>query len=131
MSSQETTRMINPNLLVVFDLIRHAVEKAAERADVAIPAEHKAEVAAEVVREAQDLPEARALERAATPKPKWQSRGMIGALVSGLAGIAGAFGFVLAPEEVDALVGLVANAVVVVGAVMAWIGRKNAARPVA
>jgi hypothetical protein len=56
---------------------------------------------------------------------------MIGALVSGLAGVAGAFGFVLAPEEVDALVGLVANGIVVAGAVTAWIGRKNATRPVA
>ena len=55
---------------------------------------------------------------------------MIGALVAGLAGIAGAFGFVLAPEEVDAIVGLITNVIVVIGAVMAWIGRKNATQPI-
>jgi hypothetical protein len=56
---------------------------------------------------------------------------MIGALVAGLAGVAGAFGFALAPEEIDAIVGLVSNGIVVAGAVMAWIGRKNATRPIA
>ena len=32
---------------------------------------------------------ARELEQAAAPKPMWRSRGMIGSLVAGLAGIAG------------------------------------------
>lgn len=117
--------------LVVVDLIRRAVETAAEQPDVEIPAERKEEVAAAVVREARKLPELRTIEQASNPKPKWQSRGMIGALVSGIAAIAGAFGLVLAPEEVDAVVGLVSNAVVVAGAVTAWIGRKNATQPIA
>jgi hypothetical protein len=56
---------------------------------------------------------------------------MIGALVAGIAGIAGAFGFMLAPEEIDAAVGLISNGIVVAGAIMAWIGRKNATQPIA
>jgi lysozyme len=128
----EDIPMINPNLpLVVVDLIRRAVESAVERPDAGIPAEHKTKIVDGVVREAKTLPELRTIEQAVVPKSKWQSKGMIGALVSGLAGIAGAFGFVLAPEEVDAVVGIVSNTVVVVGAVMAWIGRKNATQPVA
>ncbi len=131
-SHKETIPMLNPTIpLVISDLIRRAVERAADRPDVDIPQSQKEIVAAEVVREAQRLPELRAIEEAATRKSKWRSKGMIGALVSGLAAIAGAFGFVLAPEEVDAVVGLVSNAIVVAGAVMAWIGRKNATQPVA
>jgi len=83
------------------------------------------------VREAPNLPEAQKLEDSAAPKSKWQSRGMIGALVAGAAGIAGAFGFVLAPEEIDAVVGLSSNAIAVGGAVLAWIGRKNATQRIA
>ncbi len=112
-------------------LIRRALERAAERPDVDIPAGQKEIIATEVVREAQNLPELREIEQAATPKSRWQSKGMIGALVSGLAGVAGAFGFVVAPEEVDAVIGLISNAIVVAGAVMAWVGRKNATQPVA
>ena len=124
--------MLNPTLpLAIFDLIRRAVEKAAERPEVDIPAEQKEVIATQVVREARKLPESRAIEEAATPKSSWQSRGMMGALVAGLAGIAGAFGFVLAPEEVDAIVGLISNGIAVAGAVMAWIGRKNATQPIA
>jgi hypothetical protein len=37
----------------------------------------------------------------------------------------------VAPEEVDAVIGLISNAIVVAGAVMAWVGRKNATQPVA
>ena len=128
----ENANMLNPTLpLAIFDLIRRAVENAAERPEVDIPAEQKETVAAQVVREARKLPEMQDLEQAAAPKSKWQSKGMIGALVAGFAGIAGAFGFVLAPEEVDAIVGLIANSIVVAGAVMAWIGRKNATQPIA
>jgi hypothetical protein len=80
--------MLNPMLpLAISELIRRAVERAAERADVAIPAGQKEIVATQVVREAQSLPELREIERAAAPKSRWRSRGMIGALVSGLAGI--------------------------------------------
>jgi lysozyme len=128
----EAIPMLNPMLpLAISDLIRRAVEQAAERPDVDIPAGQKEIIAAEVVREAQNLPELRRIEQAATPKSRWRSKGMIGALVSGLAGIAGAFGFALAPEEVDAVIGLISNAIVVAGAVMAWFGRKNATQPVA
>ena len=124
--------MLNASLpFAVFELIRRAVESAAERPEVDIPSDRKDVVAAQVIREARKLPEVRDLEQAATPKSRWQSRGMIGALVAGFAGVAGAFGFVLAPEEIDAIVGLIANAIVVVGAVMAWIGRKNANQPIA
>ena len=124
--------MLNPAIpLVISDLIRRAVEQAAERPDVDIPASQKEIVATQVVREAQSLPELREIEKAAIPKSQWQSKGMIGALISGLAGVAGAFGFVVAPEEVDALIGLISNGIVVVGAVMAWVGRKNATQPVA
>ena len=123
---------LNPTLpLVISDLIRRAVEQAAERPEVDIPASQKEIVATQVVREAQSLPELREIEKAAIPKSRWQSKGMIGALISGLAGVAGAFGFVVAPEEVDALIGLISNGIVVVGAVMAWVGRKNATQPVA
>lgn len=124
--------MLNPTLpIAVFDLIRRAVEKAAERPEVDIPAEQKEVIATQVVREARKLPESREIEQAAAPKSQWQSRGMMGALVAGLAGIAGAFGFVLAPEEVDAIVGLISNGIVVGGAILAWIGRKNATQPIA
>ena len=124
--------MLNPTLpLAVFDLIRRAVEQAAERPEVDIPAEQKEVVATQVVREARKLPEVQELEQATAPKSRWQSRGMIGALVAGVAGVAGAFGFVLAPEEVDAIIGLISNGIVVVGAIMAWIGRKNATQPIA
>jgi hypothetical protein len=116
---------------IIFDIIAKAVLKAAERPEVDIPADRKDLIAAQVVREARKLPEIAELEAAAAPKSKWQSQGMIGAVVAGAAAIAGAFGVVLAPEEVDALVGLIANAVVLVGAVMAWLGRKKATRPVA
>jgi hypothetical protein len=78
-----------------------------------------------VVREARNLPEAQKLEKTTAPKSKWQSRGMIGALVAGAGGIAGAFGFVLAPEEIDAMVGLISNAIAVGGAVMAWFAART------
>ena len=107
------------------------MQKAAERPEVDIPPDRKEIVAQQVVREARKLPEIQELEEASAPKSPWRSRGMIGALVAGLAGVAGAFGFVLAPEEVDAVVGLISNSIVVVGAVMAWIGRKNATQPIA
>jgi hypothetical protein len=124
--------MLNPMLpLAVFDLIRRAVEKAAERPEVDIPTEQKELVAAQVVREARKLPEVQDLEQATSPKSKWQSRGMVGALVAGLAGVAGAFGFAIAPEEVDAIIGLISNGIAVAGAIMAWIGRKNATQPIA
>jgi lysozyme len=56
--STENPDMINPMLpMVVFDLIKRAVEKAAERPEVDIPAEQKELVAAQVVREARKLPE--------------------------------------------------------------------------
>ena len=127
----ENPDMINPMLpMVVFDLIKRAVEKAAERPEVDIPVEQKELVAAQVVREARKLPEVQELEQALAPKSKWQSKGMIGALVAGIAGVAGAFGFALAPEEIDAIVGLISNGIVVAGALMAWIGRKNATRPI-
>ena len=131
-SRKENSAMLNPAFpIAVLDLIGRAVERAAERPEVDIPAEQKETVAAQVVREARKLPELRTLEESARPKSLWQSRGMIGALVSGAAGVAGAFGFVLAPEEVDAVVGLVANGIAVAGALMAWVGRKNATKPIA
>jgi lysozyme len=130
--STENTQMLNPTLpLAVFDLIKRAVEVAAERPEVDIAADRKQIIAAQVAREAGKLPEMQELERAAAPKSKWQSKGMIGALVAGLAGVAGAFGFVLAPEEIDVVVSLISNGIVVAGAIMAWIGRKNATRPIA
>jgi lysozyme len=130
--STENTDMLNPTLpLAVFDLIKRAVEVAAERPEVDIPADRKEVVAAQVAREAGKLPEMQELETATAPKSKWQSKGMIGALVAGIAGIAGAFGFMLAPEEIDAAVGLISNGIVVAGAIMAWIGRKNATQPIA
>jgi hypothetical protein len=130
--STENPDMLNPTLpLAVFDLIRRAVEVAAERPEVDIPADRKEVIAAQIAREAGKLPEMQELEKATAPTSKWQSKGMIGALVAGVAGVAGAFGFVLAPEEIDAVVGLVSNGIVVAGAVMAWIGRKNATQPIA
>lgn len=102
--------MLNPALpLAVFDLIRRAVERAADRPEVDIPAGRKEIVASQVVRETRKLPEVQALEEATSPNSRWRSRGMIGALVAGSAAIAGAFGFVLAPEEIDAIVGLISN----------------------
>jgi lysozyme len=128
----ETPDMLNPTLpLAVFDLIKRAVEAAAERPEVDIPADRKKVIAAQVAREAGKLPEMQELEKATAPKSKWQSKGMIGALVAGVAGVAGALGFVLAPEEIDAVVGLVSNGIVVAGAILAWIGRKNATQPIA
>ena len=116
---------------IIFDVISKAVQAAAERPEVDIPENRKDIIAAQIVREARKLPEVQNIEQTAAPKSKWQSRGMIGALVAGLAGVAGAFGFALAPEEIDAIVGLIANGIVVVGAVTAWIGRKNATQPIA
>jgi len=128
----ENPAMLNPALpLVVFDLIRRAVESAAERPEVDIPAERKEVIATQVVREARKLPEVQEFEQATAPKSKWRSKGMIGALVAGVAGVAGAFGFALAPEEVDAIIGLISNGIVVAGAIMAWIGRRNATQPIA
>lgn len=118
-----------PGLL--FDVISKVVQQ--KISDPTVPMQSEApitagrEVASEVVQEIQNHPQLREV----APKSKWQSRGMIGALVAGLAGVAGALGFVIAPEEVDAIVGLISNGIVVVGAVMAWIGRKNATRPIA
>src|SRR3712207_6541211 len=99
------TKMISPTIpLVIFDIVSKAVQRAAERPEVDIPADRKDVIAAQVVREARKLPEVQQIEEAVAPKSRWQSKGMIGALVAGFAGIAGAFGFMLAPEEVDAVV---------------------------
>lgn len=130
--TQRRTTMIPAAIpILIFDVISQAVQKAAERVEVDIPEDRKDVIAAQVVREAQKLPEMQDLKEAAAPKSRWHSRGMIGALVAGLAGIAGAFGFALAPEEIDAVIGLISNGIVVVGAVMAWVGRKNATRSIA
>ena len=74
LANAETLPMLNPTLpLIISDLIRRAVEQAAERPEVDIPASQKEIVATQVVREAQSLPELREIEKAAIPKARWQS----------------------------------------------------------
>ena len=65
----ENIEMLNPTLpFAIFDLIRRAVEAAAERPEVDIPADRKEVIAAQVLREARKLSEVHEIERAVVPK---------------------------------------------------------------
>jgi muramidase (phage lysozyme) len=84
------------------------------------------EVATQVIERVQQIPE---VQHATNTEPWYQSRVMIGAWVSMIAGVAGALGFVLSPDDIELIVGAIVAIGSVVGGLTTLYGRWKAKRP--
>ena len=125
---------MNPAQIIlgsIFDIVSRGVQD--KIADPSSPLRSEApitagrDVAREVEREVQRIPE---VAHATNMEPWWQSRVTWGALVSGAAGVASAFGFALAPEDTDVIIGVLTATATVLGAAFTLYGRWRARRPI-
>lgn len=85
------------------------------------------EVADQVIEEVRRSPE---VQHATNNEPWYQSRVTWGAIISGAAGFAGAFGFAFSPEDVDVIVGAVTAAATIIGSAVTLYGRWKAKKPI-
>ena len=118
---------------VVVDVIASAVQKVAR--DPAQPIEpHQAPVVArEVASAAIEDPRLKQLDaqvqHATNNEPAWRSRVTIGAVVAGVAGVLGAFGIVVAPEDQELIAAALTALGTGIGVATTLYGRWKAKKP--
>lgn len=118
---------------VLADVVTDAVIRVARKAGTPLEPEVAPEVAAEVATETQSDPRLREVaaqvEHVTNNEPITQSRVSIGAIISGFAGIAGAFGIIISPEAQEQIIAVLTAIGTVAGAALTLYGRWKAKKP--
>ncbi len=132
---RETSPMTTLSLApVVLDVIDAAIRRAGSDPAIPIEPRHAAAVAEDVTAAVAQDPRFRdvaaQVEHATNAEPWYQSRVTWGAVLTGLASVASAFGIALAPEDREVLVGILAAAGSLFGAALTLYGRWRARRPI-
>lgn len=119
---------------IVVDVIASAIQKVARDPGVPINPQEAPVVAREVAGAAIEDPRLKQLDaqvqHATNNEPAWRSRVTIGAVVAGLAGVLGAFGVVLAPEDQELIAAGLTALGTVAGAITTLYGRWKARKPI-